>query len=125
LTPASTQKNTFWLHLVLAKVMRLWYECVRKRMINQDQPFGRFAMDHNLAFACIGYGSVRAVRAHHFSKAPYALPAQWILEERDPVEYCVEAMRHEHPDWAANVDAETRLAIHHRLTIEAQRAAAS
>jgi hypothetical protein len=79
-------------------------------------------MDHNLALACIGYGSIRVLRQRDFSTKPYALPAQWILKERDPVEYCVDAMRHAEPDYVREVSVETRLAIHARLKAEANRA---
>lgn len=82
-------------------------------------------MDHNLAFACIGYGALRVLRSRDFQSKPYALPANRIMQQRDPVEYCIEAMREVQPDWAAKVDPETRLAIHARLTREALRGLAN
>jgi hypothetical protein len=81
-------------------------------------------MDHNLAFSCIGYGSVRMLRERSFSTAPFAVPAGWILKKPDPVQFCIDAMREAHPDWAAKVDDETRLAIRKRLQAEAARAGA-
>ena len=80
-------------------------------------------MDFNLALACVGYGSIRVLREREFSTAPFALPAHWILAKEDPVQFCVEAMRADHPDWAAELDGETRLAVHHRLLAEAGRTA--
>lgn len=78
-------------------------------------------MDHNLAFSCIGYGAVRVLRERKFSTTPFALPANWILKKPDPVQFCIDAMSADHPDWAAKVDHETRLAIHSRLQTEAER----
>lgn len=80
-------------------------------------------MDHNLAFSCIGYGSVRVLRERKFSTAPFAVPANWILKKPDPVQFCIDALHDAHPDWTANIDEETRRAIHSRLTKEAKRAA--
>lgn len=81
-------------------------------------------MDHNLAFSCIGYGSVRMLRERNFSTAPFAVPAQWILREPDPVQFCVDALHEAHPDWAEGIDSETRLAIFRRLNAEARRESA-
>jgi hypothetical protein len=78
-------------------------------------------MDYNLAFSCIGYGSMRAMKERAFFIAPFALPAGWIMTKPDPVQFCVDALREAHPDWAADVDDETRLAIFNRLTLEAER----
>lgn len=77
-------------------------------------------MDHNLAYACVGYGAMRALRARDFSEEPFALPACIILREVDPVEFCIEALRASHPDWVAAVDNKTRSAIHSRLKNEAR-----
>lgn len=79
-------------------------------------------MDINLAFACVGYGAVRMLQERDFSTAPYAVPANWILQKQDPVQFCVEAMADHHPDWVEGVDAQTRLMIHSRLMAEAMRA---
>lgn len=79
-------------------------------------------MDHNLAFSCIGYGSVRVLRERQFSTAPFAVPANWILKKPDPVQFCIEALGAEHPDWIEKIDDETRRAIHSRLKKEAKRA---
>mgnify|MGYP001264939460 CR=1 FL=1 len=79
-------------------------------------------MDHNLAFSCIGYGSVRVLRERKFSTAPFAVPANWILKKPDPVQFCIEALGAEHPDWIEKIDDETRRAIHSRLKNEAKRA---
>lgn len=78
-------------------------------------------MDHNLALSCIGYGSVRVLRERRFSTEPFALPASWILKKPDPVQFCIEALEVEHPDWVEKIDDETRLAIHSRLRDEASR----
>lgn len=80
-------------------------------------------MDHNLAFSCIGYGSVRVLRERKFSTAPFAVPANWILKKSDPVQFCIDALRVEHPDWVEKIDEDTRRVIHLRLKKEAQRAA--
>lgn len=79
-------------------------------------------MDHNLAFACVGYGSVRVLRNRDFSLRPFALPSAWILQEDDPVQFCIDAMREARPDFAGRVDEETRSAIKQRLEGEAKRA---
>ena len=81
-------------------------------------------MDHNLAFSCIGYGSVRMLRERQFSTAPFAVPANWILKQPDPVQFCVDALHDAHPDWTPKIDAETRRAIFARLKAEATRATA-
>ena len=78
-------------------------------------------MDHNLAFACIGYGALSVMRSREFSSTPYAMPANWIMEQDDPVGFCINAMSAANPDWVAAVDGETRLAIHARLAKEASR----
>ncbi len=78
-------------------------------------------MDHNLAFSAIGYGSVRLLRERAFSTDPFLLPANWILEKNDPVQFCIEALEVEHPDWVEKIDDETRRAIHARLRDEARR----
>lgn len=78
-------------------------------------------MDHNLAFSCIGYGAVRVLRERKFSTTPFALPANWILKKSDPVQFCIDAMGTDHPDWVEKIDDETRLAIHARLRDEAKR----
>jgi hypothetical protein len=80
-------------------------------------------MDHNLAFSCIGYGSVRMLRERQFSTAPFAVPANWILEQPDPVQFCVDALHDAHPDWTVRIDDDLRDAIHARLMREATRAA--
>ncbi|KAF0227667.1 MAG: hypothetical protein FD175_2580 [Beijerinckiaceae bacterium] len=80
-------------------------------------------MDHNLAFSCIGYGSVRVLRERKFSTAPFAVPANWILEKSDPVQFCIDALKVEHPDWVEKIDDDTRRVIHLRLKKEARRAA--
>lgn len=79
-------------------------------------------MDHNLAFSCIGYGSVRVLRERAFSTAPFAVPANWIMKKPDPVQFCIDALRVEHPDWAEKIDEDTRRVIHLRLKKEAKRA---
>lgn len=79
-------------------------------------------MDHNLAFSCIGYGSVRVLRERQFSTVPFAVPANWILKKPDPVQFCIEALGAEHPDWVEKIDDETRRVIHSRLKKEANRA---
>ena len=78
-------------------------------------------MDHSLALACIGYGNLRVLRERDFAIAPFALPSSWIVKERDPVGFCVEAMAVEHPDWAARIDGATRAMIGARLKEEALR----
>lgn len=78
-------------------------------------------MDHNLAFACVGYGSAKALAALP-GRRRYPVPAPDILDEQDPVGFCVTAMREAHPDWRIEPDAETRGAILERLRAEARRA---
>lgn len=78
-------------------------------------------MDYNLALSAVGYGSVRVLRERQFSTDPFLLPANWILKEPDPVQFCLEALEVEHPDWVETIDEETRLAIHSRLRDEARR----
>lgn len=78
-------------------------------------------MDYNLAFSAIGYGSVRVLRERRFSTSPHSLPAHWILQKSDPVQFCIEALSQEHPDWVEGIDDETRHAIHARLRDEAKR----
>ncbi|HRE21193.1 MAG TPA: hypothetical protein PKW21_09205, partial [Rhabdaerophilum sp.] len=56
-------------------------------------------MDYNLAFSAIGYGSVRVLRERRFSTSPHSLPAHWILQKSDPVQFCIEALSEEHPDF--------------------------
>lgn len=79
-------------------------------------------MDHNLAYSCVGYGSVRALReqARRDRGTPHA--ARYILEKPDPVQFCIEALGTDHPDWIEGIDEETRHAIHARLRDEARRA---
>jgi hypothetical protein len=83
-------------------------------------------MDHNLAYSCIGYGSVRALcesrRVASSSGRRSALPAGYILEKPDPVQFCIDALGTIHPDWVEGIDEETRLAIHARLREEARKA---
>ena len=77
-------------------------------------------MDHNLAYACVGYGVVRALS----DRAPgqsFAMPAALVLREPDPVAYCIEATRAEHPDWVERIGPRTREAIRARLMDEAGR----
>lgn len=82
-------------------------------------------MDHNLAYSCIGYGSVRALResARAASSAGRRSPlaAGYILEKPDPVQFCIDALGTVHPDWVEGIDEETRHAIHDRLREEARR----
>lgn len=78
-------------------------------------------MDHNLALSAVGYGSVRMLRERDFATAPFLLPANWILKQPDPVQFCLEALEVEHPEWVEAIDEETRLAIHARLREEARR----
>lgn len=78
-------------------------------------------MDHNLAFSAVGYGSVRVLREREFSTEPFLLPANWILRKPDPVQFCLDALEVEHPEWVEDIDEETRLAIHARLREEARR----
>jgi hypothetical protein len=78
-------------------------------------------MDYNLAFSAIGYGAMRVLRERDYSATPFALPANRILRKPDPVQFCIEALGAEHPDWAAKIDEETRRAIHARLSKEARR----
>ena len=80
-------------------------------------------MDHNLAYACVGYGAMRALRARDFEREAFALPACFILREADPVQFCVDALEDSHPEWVAAVDAKTRKAIHSRLKSEARHCA--
>ena len=82
-------------------------------------------MDHNLAFSCIGYGTVKLLRERKFSTAPFALPANWIMKKPDPVAFCIEALADAHPDWVEKIDDETRRAIHARLRDEAKRGRAN
>lgn len=78
-------------------------------------------MDHNLAFSAIGYGSVRVLRERKFETDPFTLPANWIMKKPDPVQFCIEALKIEHPDWVDKIDDETRVEIHSRLREEARR----
>lgn len=80
-------------------------------------------MDHSLGIACIGYGSLRKLREQAFSLAPAQTPARLILAEPDPVEFCIEAMSSDHPEWVSRIDAATRAYIHDRLQSEAERTA--
>jgi hypothetical protein len=80
-------------------------------------------MDHSLGIACIGYGSLRMLREQSFALAPAQTPARLILAEPDPVEFCVEAMSVDHPEWASRIDTATRAYIHRRLQREAERTA--
>lgn len=79
-------------------------------------------MDHNLALACVGYGSVKALRGFPRKAREFSLPAPAILTATDPVDFCVSAMKEAHPDWNEEVDVETRGAILERLRFEAGRA---
>lgn len=79
-------------------------------------------VDHNLALACVGYGSVKALMSYRSSARRFAVPAPAILEGTDPVDFCVTAMREAHPEWRDEVDCETRAAILQRLRDEAGRA---
>jgi hypothetical protein len=82
-------------------------------------------MDHNLAYSCIGYGSVRALRERYpapgFAGRRPPLAAGYILEKPDPVQFCIDALGTVHPDWVEGIDEETRLAIHVRLREEARK----
>lgn len=78
-------------------------------------------MDYNLAFSAIGYGAVRVLREANGSASPRDLPANRILRKSDPVQFCIEALGAEHPDWAARIDDDTRAMIHSRLRHEAKR----
>lgn len=80
-------------------------------------------MDHSLGIACIGYGSLRMLREQAFSLAPAQTPARLILAEPDPVEFCVEAMGADHPEWVSRIDTATRAFIRRRLQREAERTA--
>lgn len=80
-------------------------------------------MDHSLGIACIGYGSLRMLRQHAFALAPAQTPARLILAEPDPVEFCIEAMSTDHPEWVKGVNAATRAYIRKRLQSEAERTA--
>ncbi len=77
-------------------------------------------MDHNLAYSCVGYGSVLALRERRAAGSA-ALPAGYILEKPDPVQFCIDALGREHPEWVDGIDEETRRAIHSRLREEARR----
>lgn len=79
-------------------------------------------MDYNLAFSCIGYGTMRAMKECAFFMDRFTLPAGWIMTKPDPVQFCVDALEEAHPDWVADVDEETRSAILARLSQEAKRA---
>lgn len=78
-------------------------------------------MDHSLGIACIGYGSLRMLRAHRYLLAPAQTPARLILAEPDPVAFCVEALGRDHPEWVDRIDQDTRLFIRRRLQREAER----
>lgn len=78
-------------------------------------------MDHNLAYACVGYGVVRAL-SKRIPDAPFTVPAALVLKEPDPVAFCIEAMAVEHPDWAERVSKATRNFIDQKLHEEAARA---
>lgn len=78
-------------------------------------------MDHNLALACIGYGSVRVLRERGFAEEPFAMPSSLILKESDPVEYCIDALKADHPEWVAKVGPGTRQAIRRKLEEESKR----
>lgn len=78
-------------------------------------------MDYNLAFSCVGYGSMRVMRERAYFVAPFALPASWIMTKPDPVQFCIDAMSEAHPEWTADIDEETRKAILKRLSAEAKR----
>lgn len=80
-------------------------------------------MDHNLAYACVGYGVMRAL-SKRCAGEPFAVPAALVLREPDPVGFCIEAMRADHPDWAERVEKATREFIGSRLAQEAGRVAA-
>lgn len=77
-------------------------------------------MDHNLAYACVGYGVARALSKRP-ADAPFQPPAALVLKEPDPVAFCIEALRHEHPDWAERVGNATRAFIRAKLDQEAGR----
>ncbi|MCA1952240.1 MAG: hypothetical protein LDL25_06095 [Hyphomicrobiales bacterium] len=81
-------------------------------------------MDHNLAYSCVGYGAIRVLREQRPAGA-LPLPAKYILEQPDPVQFCIDALGSDHPDWIEGIDAETRRAIHERLRDEARLARAS
>lgn len=77
-------------------------------------------MDHNLAYACVGYGVVRAL-SKRSPDAPFAPPAALVLAEPDPVAFCIEATRVHHPDWVERVEKATRIFIDQKLREEAAR----
>jgi hypothetical protein len=77
--------------------------------------------DHNLGYACVGYGVVRAL-SQRSADAPFTIPAALVLQEPDPIAFCIEAMAVEHPDWAARVSKATRAFIDTKLREEAARA---
>lgn len=81
-------------------------------------------MDINLAYACVGFGVLRALSGRRDDQ-PFVVPASLILREPDPVSYCIEAMQAERPDWRMPIGDETRDAIRHRLIDEAGRAGAA
>ena len=81
-------------------------------------------MDHNLAIACIGYGTIRMLRKTRAASAHHALATPLIMEEADPVQFCIDALKVDHPEWVADIDAETRKAIRVRLVEECTRALA-
>ncbi len=78
-------------------------------------------MDYNLAFSCVGYGSIRVMRERAYFVAPHALPSAWIMAKPDPVQFCIEAMQEAHPEWVGDIDEDTRRTIFRRLSSEAQR----
>jgi hypothetical protein len=88
-------------------------------------------IDHSLAIACIGYEAPRALRERgigHTSSAGHAFsasPIPLILEEDDPVGFCIDAMRIDHPDWVAELSKASRSYIRDRLIQEARRAGIS
>jgi hypothetical protein len=83
-------------------------------------PQGR--IDHSLAIACIGYGALRALREHGIGHVTSASPIPLILKEDDPVGFCIDAMRADHPDWVAGLGQASRSYIRDRLIHEARRA---
>jgi hypothetical protein len=82
----------------------------------------RGTIDHSLAIACIGYGALRAMREHSTTAFATASPVSFILEEKDPVGFCIDAMSRIHPEWVSELGTASRGYIRERLVHEARRA---
>lgn len=81
-------------------------------------------MDYNLAYSCVGYGNVRVLRERKTVSRP-PLPSALILEKPDPVQFCIDALQREHPDWIVEIDDATRRVIDARLREEARKTRAT